>query len=48
VDAETEFNPSRHRLVTLGDIRPQIASLAFNPEKAREFTAKLPKLQKKK
>lgn len=42
VDADADFNPSRDRIVTLGDVRPQIASLAFNPAKAKAFIADIP------
>lgn len=44
VDADPEFNPSREQLITLGDIRPQIASLAFNPAKAKDFIKDIPAL----
>ena len=45
VDADADFNPSRERFVTLGDIRPQIASLAFNPDRAKAFISDIPAIK---
>ena len=39
-DQTVKYNPKN--AVTLGDIKPQIASLAFDPGKSKEFTSDLP------
>lgn len=44
VDADADFKLDRERVVTLGDVRPQIASLAFNPAKAKSFISDIPKV----
>lgn len=41
-DASTSFDPTREQLIKLGDIRPQIASLAFNRAEAAQFISDVP------
>lgn len=41
-DVSDEFNPSAEEVVTLGDIRPQLTSLAFNEASARDFVKDVP------
>ncbi|MEM9840787.1 MAG: hypothetical protein AAF830_16765 [Pseudomonadota bacterium] len=41
-DATAEYNPSHEDLITLGDIKPQITSLAFDRAKAEAFIATIP------
>ena len=42
-DASAAFKEGRHSSVTLNDIRPQIASLAFNPGAAANHTEDIPR-----